>query len=37
MDNITKDVSQTLDDVIDHEATRLQYISDYKRSVKDCV
>ena len=27
MDNITKDVAQTLDDVADHEATRLQYIS----------
>jgi metal-sulfur cluster biosynthetic enzyme len=27
MDDITKDVSQTLDDVTDHEATRLQYIS----------
>ena len=27
MDNITKDVSQTLAEVIDHEATRLQYIS----------
>ena len=27
MDNITKNVAQTLDDVTDHEATRLQYIS----------
>ena len=27
MNDITKDVSQTLDDVMDHEATRLQYIS----------
>lgn len=26
MNDITKDVSQTLADVIDHEATRLQYI-----------
>jgi len=31
MNDITKDVSQTLDDIQDHEATRLQYI----QSIKD--
>jgi len=31
MNDITKDVSQTLADVIDHETTRLQYI----QSIKD--
>jgi hypothetical protein len=31
MNDITKDVSQTLDDIKDHEATRLQYI----QSIKD--
>ena len=31
MNNITKDVSQTLDDVKDHEATRLEFI----QSIKD--
>ncbi len=34
MDNITKDVSQTLADVIDHEATRLQYIQTIKDKLR---
>ena len=34
MDNITKDVAQTLDDVTDHEATRLQYIQTIKDQLK---
>jgi metal-sulfur cluster biosynthetic enzyme len=34
MNDITKDVSQTLADVIDHEATRLQYIQTIKDKLR---
>ena len=34
MDDITKDVAQTLDDVINHEATRLQYIQTIKDKLR---
>jgi metal-sulfur cluster biosynthetic enzyme len=34
MNDITKDVSQTLDDIKDHEATRLQYIQSIKNQLR---
>jgi len=34
MNDITKDVSQTLSDVIDHETTRLQYIQTIKDKLR---
>ena len=34
MNDITKDVSQTLDDIKDHETTRLQYIQSIKDQLK---